>query len=63
MRLTTLYIIAFVASWSFVSSLYSSNNNTNIQQGGVYMTEITQNEYEQDLFINNQQLQNKDDNN
>ncbi len=56
MRLTTLYIIAFVASWSFVSSLYSSNNNSNIQQGGVYMTEITQNEYEQDLFINNQQL-------
>ena len=56
MRLIRFYILIFIISYSHIPSLYASSNFSNVHPGGIYVTEITKAEYNQDLLIDGQKI-------
>ena len=56
MRLIRFYILIFIISYSHASSLYASSDFSNVHPGGIYITEISKAEYNQDLLIDGQKI-------
>jgi len=56
MRLIRFYILIFIISYSHTSSLYASSDFSNVHPGGIYITEISAAEYNQDLLIDGQKI-------
>ena len=56
MRLIRFYILIFIISYSNTSSLYASSDFSNVHPGGIYITEISNAEYSQDLLIDGQKI-------
>jgi murein DD-endopeptidase MepM/ murein hydrolase activator NlpD len=56
MRLIRFYIIIIFISHFPSSSSYASNNFSNPYPGGIYITEISKTEYNQDLFVDGQRI-------
>ena len=56
MRLIRFYILIFIISYSHTSSLYASSDFSNVHPGGIYITEISNAEYSQDLLIDGQKI-------
>ena len=56
MRLIRFYILIFIISYSHASSLYASSDFSNVHPGGIYITEISAAEYNQDLLIDGQKI-------
>ena len=56
MRLIRFYILIFIISYSHASSLYASSDFSNVHPGGIYITEISNAEYNQDLLIDGQKI-------
>ena len=56
MGLIRFYILIFIISYSHIPSLYASSNFSNVHPGGIYVTEITKAEYNQDLLIDGQKI-------
>ena len=56
MRLIRFYILIFIISYSHTSSLYASSDFSNVHPGGIYITEISNAEYNQDLLIDGQKI-------
>ena len=58
MRLIRFFTIVFIISYSHASSLYASSNFSNVHPGGIYITEISKAEYNQELLIDGQKRAN-----
>ena len=56
MRLIRFFILIFIISYSHASSLYASSDFSNVHPGGIYITEISNAEYSQDLLIDGQKI-------
>ena len=56
MRLIRFYILIFIISYSNTSSFYASSDFSNVHPGGIYITEISAAEYNQDLLIDGQKI-------
>jgi len=56
MRLIRFYILIFIISYSHASSLYASSDFSNVHPGGIYITEISNAEYNQELLIDGQKI-------
>ena len=56
MRLIRFFTIVFIISYSHASSLYASSNFSNVHPGGIYITEISKAEYNQELLIDGQKI-------
>jgi len=56
MRLIRFYIFIIIVSHFPPSSLYASTNFTNSYPGGIYITEISKTEYNQDLLVKEQRI-------
>ena len=56
MRLIRFFILIFIISYSHASSLYASSDFSNVHPGGIYITEISKAEYNQDLLIDGQKI-------
>jgi murein DD-endopeptidase MepM/ murein hydrolase activator NlpD len=56
MRLIRFYILIFIISYSHASSLYASSDFSDVHPGGIYITEISNAEYNQDLLIDGQKI-------
>ena len=56
MRLIRFYILIFIISYSHASSLYASSDFSDVHPGGIYITEISKAEYNQDLLIDGQKI-------
>ncbi len=54
MKLIRFFTIIFIISYSHASSLYASSNFSNVHPGGIYITEISKAEYNQELLIDGQ---------
>ena len=56
MRLIRFFTLIFLISYSHASSLYASSDFSNVHPGGIYITEISNAEYSQDLLIDGQKI-------
>lgn len=56
MRLIRFFTLIFLISYSHASSLYASSDFSNVHPGGIYITEISNTEYNQDLHIDGQKI-------
>ncbi len=56
MRLAKLYILSLVIVLTFVSSLSASDHKILKYKGGILFSQITKNDYDNDLYINNQKI-------
>ena len=56
MRLAKLYILSIVIVLTFVSSLSASDHKILKYKGGILFSQITKNDYDNDLYINNQKI-------
>ena len=56
MRLIRFFTLIFIISYSHASSLYASSDFSNVHPGGIYITEISNAEYNQDLLIDGQKI-------
>ena len=56
MRLIRFFTLIFIIGYSHTSSLYASSDFSNVHPGGIYITEISKTEYNQDLLIDGQKI-------
>ena len=56
MRFIRFFTLIFIISYSHASSLYASSDFSNVHPGGIYITEISNAEYSQDLLIDGQKI-------
>jgi len=56
MRFIRFFTLIFIISYSHASSLYASSDFSNVHPGGIYITEISKAEYNQDLLIDGQKI-------
>lgn len=56
MRLIRFYILIIIASQYLASSSYASSTSSNIHPGGIYITEISKAEFNQDLHVHGQRI-------
>ena len=56
MRLAKLYILSIVIVLTFVTSLPASDHKILKYKGGILFSQITKNDYDNDLYINNQKI-------
>jgi murein DD-endopeptidase MepM/ murein hydrolase activator NlpD len=56
MRLIRFFTLIFIISYSHASPLYASSDFSNAHPGGIYITEISIAEYNQDLLIDGQKI-------
>ena len=56
MRFIRFFTLIFIISYSHASSLYASSDFSNVHPGGIYITEISNAEYNQDLLIDGQKI-------
>ena len=56
MRFIRFFTLIFIISYSHASSLYASSDFSNVYPGGIFITEISNAEYNQDLLIDGQKI-------